>query len=160
MANKVNDWEGLLRLANNELNPMGFVLRCKENEDGNYTIRVYDGNSWETFADGYFEYELSSVIDEAWAYANAQIRELEEDGEVFRYRKIHGWTHDDPALIYAFTETTLFFRDDETGEIENVDKNSAGIDAYEDRKGCFCVIASEYDKAYRQLEAHDNGYEF
>ncbi len=160
MANRVNDWKGLLKLANDELNPMGFIVRCEENKDGNYTIKIHDGNCWEVFAYGYFEDELSSVINEAWAYANTKIRELENDEEIFSYRVIHGWTHGDPALIYADTETSLFFRDEETGAIENVDFNNGGIDAYENRKGCFCVIASEYNKAYRQSDAHDNGYEF
>ena len=71
------------------------------------------------------------------------------------YRKVHGWTHGDPALIYSITEIALFFRDDD-GTIECVDDNPAGIDAYEERHGSFCVVADQYDEAFRQIEQHDN----
>ena len=70
------------------------------------------------------------------------------------YRHVHGWTHDDPALLYCNTEISVYFYDSEKNTVENID-NVAGIDAYEDRKGFFLVREDEYDEAYRQLEAHD-----
>lgn len=76
--------------------------------------------------------------------------ELEEE----HYRHVHGWTHDDPALLYGNTETEVFFYDKKENTVENIE-NPAGIDAYENREGFFLVRAGQYEEAYRQLQEHD-----
>ena len=76
------------------------------------------------------------------------------NGVETEYTRIHGWTHDDPALIYANTEIAVYFYDSEKKTVENID-NANGIDSYEDRKGFFLVRSDEYSEAYRQLEEHD-----
>ncbi len=84
-----------------------------------------------------------------------KVFEKDDKGIETEYRRIHGWTHDDPALIYSNTKVSVYFYDDTTNTIENID-NPAGIDAYENRQGFFLVLAMDYDEAYRQLEEHDN----
>lgn len=76
------------------------------------------------------------------------------DDRVDIYHRVHGWTHDDPALLYNNTEVDVFFYDNKTNTVENID-NEAGIDAYENRDGFFLVRAEDYDEAYRQLAEHD-----
>jgi len=76
------------------------------------------------------------------------------NGVETEYTRIHGWTHDDPALIYANTEIDVYFYDSEKKTVENID-NANGIDSYEDREGFFLVRSDEYSEAYRQLEEHD-----
>ena len=77
-----------------------------------------------------------------------------QGGDTAEYVKLHGWTHDDPALIYSNTDIDVFFYDSGRNTVENID-NEGGIDAYQDRKGFFLVRASEYDEAYARLEVHD-----
>ena len=91
----------------------------------------------------YTSYDESDVI---------RVDEGELKGEFVR---IHGWTHDDPALLYSITDVLVYFYDTATNKVENIE-NDAGIDAYENRKGFFMIKAEDYVKAYEQLEAHDN----
>ena len=70
------------------------------------------------------------------------------------YRRISGWTHDDPALIYSNTEVSVYFYDSEKHTVEDIE-NEAGIDAYENRQGFFLVLADQYNEAYWQLKEHD-----
>lgn len=74
--------------------------------------------------------------------------------DTVEYVKIHGWTHDDPALIYSNTDIDVFFYDSGRNTVENID-NEAGIDAFQDRKGFFLVKSVDYDEAYHKLKAHD-----
>ena len=78
----------------------------------------------------------------------------EEHNDFICYRKVSGWTHDWPALIYSFTDISLFFYDENAETVENVE-NEAGIDAYEDRVGYFCVRPEDYVLAMNQIEDHD-----
>lgn len=73
-----------------------------------------------------------------------------QGGDTAEYVKLHGWTHDDPALIYNNTDIDVFFYDSGRNTVENID-NEGGIDAYQDSKGFFLVRASEYDEAYARL---------
>ena len=77
-----------------------------------------------------------------------------ETNEEVTYTRIHGWTHDDPALLYSNTDYDVFFYDETKKTIENID-NPACIDAYEDRQGYFLVRADEYEQAYADLKQHD-----
>jgi|GEM_PF-822952 len=76
------------------------------------------------------------------------------DGAIESYTRIHGGTHDDPALIFSLTDTDVFFFDSVKQSIENID-NPAGIDAYENRDGHFLVRTEDYEKAYEELAVHD-----
>lgn len=78
----------------------------------------------------------------------------DQSREVFSYRRVHGWTHDTPALICSLTEYALYFRNPD-GTIECVDDHEEGIDYYEDREGDFCILEENYEPALMQIEEHD-----
>lgn len=112
--------------------------------------------------------EISKVrasLDDIKEYLNAHqevsVSEDEEsvtvkeaDGTEVSYQRVHGWTHDDPALLYSNTEVAVYFYDSTKNRVENID-NPAGIDAYEKREGFFLMKSDEIDEGYRQLEEHD-----
>ena len=80
---------------------------------------------------------------------------IDEGPMAGEYVRIHGWTDDDPALLYSFTDVSVYFNDTTTHKAENIE-NEDGIDAYRDRQGFFMIKAEDYVKAYEQLEAHHN----
>lgn len=69
------------------------------------------------------------------------------------YKVIPGWTHEDPALVWSFTDVPLYFRDDYVGDIEEV---TDSIDYFEGKHGEFVVHKDKYEEAYRQIEEYDN----
>lgn len=94
------------------------------------------------------EGNLSFSLDDEYVF------EKDVEGSEVAYRRVHGWTHDGPALLYSNTDVNVYFYDSEKNTVENID-NPAGIDAYENRKGFFLVKSEDFDEAYRQLEEHD-----
>jgi hypothetical protein len=65
--NRYNDWQGLLKMANEELDKFGYSLLIVEPEEGFYDCEIRkDGNLVETYAENYYEDELSDLITEAW----------------------------------------------------------------------------------------------
>jgi hypothetical protein len=67
--NRHNDWEGLLSYANEELNPKGYAIRITNDEEGYYNCKIYKGKKLlETYAENYFEDELSDLVNDAWHY--------------------------------------------------------------------------------------------
>ena len=85
---------------------------------------------------------------------NEYVHVQSADDKIDIYRRLHGWTHTEPALIYNNTEIEVFFFDSKKNTVENID-NEAGIDAYEDRDGFFLVRSEDYEEAFRQLAEHD-----
>lgn len=96
-----------------------------------------------------------------WAGGNEGIlitiseRELDMPEHII-FQKVHGWTHDDPALVQSLTEYALYFKDEHTDSIEPVEDS---IDEFEDRRGSFYMRADEYDKAFDEIEEHDRQFE-
>lgn len=65
--NRRNDWQGLLEMANEDLDKFGYSLLIVEPEEGFYDCEIRkDGNLVETYAENYYEDELSDLITEAW----------------------------------------------------------------------------------------------
>lgn len=144
------------------------------NKEGKQLLR-HQWNDLEDLSGGSLR---QAVYDMAYSMSDAQIRSIvfdnlgenesdvitvsedkekvtvSENGQNQEYTRVHGWTHDDPALIYNNTEIDVFFYDNETNTVENID-NEAGIDAYQNRDGFFLVRSEEYNEAYRQSEQHD-----
>lgn len=145
--NRYNDWKSLLEMANNELENLGSVIQVGE-DSGFYAVYI---NGAE-FASNCYEDELSDVISDAWANARLEKRQRNLQQELISFRIIHGWTHDQPALIWGLTNVDLFFRDERTGNIEKVEES---IDFYEDRVGQFCVRLEDYDQAEQEIFEHD-----
>ena len=73
--NKRNDWENLLELANKDLarQKISISITCPE-EEGFYRCDILqDGIVVETYAENFYEEELSDLITEAWHYVNSKI---------------------------------------------------------------------------------------
>lgn len=75
MANRVNNWQKLLKLANEDLAKYGCKITLEE-FDGSYTLYIENTTTdkWETYAEGYYEDELSECINDAWAHARAKAK--------------------------------------------------------------------------------------
>ena len=114
------------------------------------TIAMGDADAMRLMLDKIREEKRFAQLQPDNEYVHVQ----SADDKVDIYRRIHGWTHDDPALLYNNTEVSVYFYDSTTNTVENID-NYAGIDAYENREGFFLVKSDEYEEAYRQLEEHD-----
>ena len=65
--NRTNNWKELLSHANEELKPKGYSIRIIRDGSGCYTCKVYKGRKLlETYAENYYEDELSDLVTEAW----------------------------------------------------------------------------------------------
>ena len=65
--NRYNDWQGLLEMANEDLDKFGYSLLIVEPEEGFYNCEIRkDGELVETYAENYYEDELSDLITDAW----------------------------------------------------------------------------------------------
>lgn len=68
--NRRNDWENLLRYSNEDLEKTGYSLLITEDEEGFYNCEIWkDGELVETYAENYYEDELSDLITDATHYA-------------------------------------------------------------------------------------------
>ena len=68
--NRHNDWENLLRIANEDLEKKGYSLLLTEDSEGYYSCEVWkNGKKLEVYAENYWEDELSDLITEAWHHA-------------------------------------------------------------------------------------------
>lgn len=72
MANRVNPWEKILKLANKDLNPQKVYINVNPNGDGSYNVKIVDNGNAECYAEGYYEDELGECINDAWAHARAK----------------------------------------------------------------------------------------
>ena len=70
--NKHNNWQNLLRLANEALNPKGISITLTNDGDGFYKCEITVDGKTETYAENYYEDELSDLVTEAWHDANAK----------------------------------------------------------------------------------------
>ena len=154
-------WEYLCDFANSQISALHKEISVNRNVDNNkYSVEILTvGRDNEIrystcFTESREEEELISVILEALKYIQETANFEKEHNDFICYRKVSGWTHDWPALIYSFTDISLFFYDENTETVENVE-NEAGIDAYEDRVGYFCVRPEDYVLAMNQIEDHD-----
>lgn len=68
--NRYNDWETLLKIANEDLAQYGFGLKVYEpEEEGFYFLDIYkNGKFSENYAGNYYEDELSDLVNDAWYY--------------------------------------------------------------------------------------------
>ena len=75
MANRVNNWEELLKLANEDLVKQNLEIKLEE-FDGAYTLYIdnTEDKSYDIFAEGYYEDELVDLINDAWAHARAKVK--------------------------------------------------------------------------------------
>ena len=66
--NRYNDWQTLLKYANEDLDKFGYSLLIVEPEEGFYNCEICaDGEDEnEVYAENYYEDELSDLITDAW----------------------------------------------------------------------------------------------
>ena len=77
MANKVNNWKELLKLANEDLKAYGCQISVYKTEDSEDFWQVdidVIGMPTVCFAENYNEDELSECINDAWAHAKAKVK--------------------------------------------------------------------------------------
>ncbi len=68
--NTRNDWENLLRYANEDLEKTGYSLLITKDDDGYYSCEIRrDGKLVEVYAENFYESELSDLITDAAHYA-------------------------------------------------------------------------------------------
>ena len=68
--NRHNDWQNLLRICNEDFEKTGYSLLITEDEEGFYNCEIWkDGELVETYAENYYEDELSDLITDAAHYA-------------------------------------------------------------------------------------------
>ena len=73
MANKVNNWQELLKLANEDLKKYNAEIGVYDH-DGEFSVTVVVNGEEREFADGYYEDELGDLINDAWAHARAKVK--------------------------------------------------------------------------------------
>lgn len=87
--NKVNDYENLLELANKDLKQYNAELHVYDpGESGEYTIEIRTLNEngsvacSEDYDEGYYEEDLSDIINEAWAHAKKSAIQIKRALEI------------------------------------------------------------------------------
>jgi len=80
--NKCNDWENLLRISNEDLEKSGYSLRIVSEGGGYYSCQIFKDRKFiGTYAEDYFEDELSDLIIDAFHYiVDTYILKKEEKG--------------------------------------------------------------------------------
>ena len=73
MANKVNNWQELLKIANEDLKQYDAEIGVYDHDDAYSVTIVVDGKE-EEYADNYYEDELGDLINDAWAHVRAKIK--------------------------------------------------------------------------------------
>jgi hypothetical protein len=88
MANRYNDWQGMIKLANEDLKKYGaMILHHEDEEDGTFSVEILYGLDFanfdvtkykecEEFAENYYEDELSELINDAWHHARAKAKAM------------------------------------------------------------------------------------
>lgn len=80
MANRVNNWQELLKLANEDLKKYGVeinVLLVDDTSDYDLHIFYPDGTT-DIFAENYYEDELGELVNDAWAHVRARVKAKSE----------------------------------------------------------------------------------
>ena len=78
--NRYNDWENLLRYANEDLEKTGYSLLITEDDEEYFSCEVWkDGEKLGVYAENYPEDELSDLITDAWHHVNTYILKKEEN---------------------------------------------------------------------------------
>lgn len=76
MANRVNNWEQLVELANKDLKKYGVELKVIHvDETADYDLHIsYPDGTTDIFAQNYYEDELGELVNDAWAHARAKVK--------------------------------------------------------------------------------------
>lgn len=92
--NRYNDWQGLLKRANEELAENNTRIEVLD-EDFVYSVDIIVDDKRINFADNYFEDELCDVINDAWVHARNIVRDNEKKRLL---REQERWGHAFPVV--------------------------------------------------------------
>lgn len=73
MANRVNNWKELQKLANEDLKKYDAEIGVYDH-DNVYSVTIVVNGVEEEYADNYYEDELGDLINDAWAHVRAKIK--------------------------------------------------------------------------------------
>lgn len=75
MANKRNEWQKLLGIANEDLKQYGYRLSVNDRGDkGFFKCVIYKGNKKvDSYAENYYEDELEELVNDAWQHVKMLI---------------------------------------------------------------------------------------
>lgn len=71
--NRRNDWEGILKIANEDLAAYGYSLKVYEEEEGFYFLDIVKDGVAENYAGNYYEDELSDLVNDAWYHVKENL---------------------------------------------------------------------------------------
>ena len=92
MANKVNNWKELLKMANEDLKKHDAEIGVYDYDDV-YSVTIVVNGVEEEYADNYYEDELQDLINDAWAHARAKAKVKSET--IYRYSEVRCTYHAD-----------------------------------------------------------------
>lgn len=72
--NRINNWKGLLKTANEDLAQYGWAINVFDYDGHGYyicTLNKTDGYE-EVYAENYYEDELSDLVNDAWHYVKSE----------------------------------------------------------------------------------------
>lgn len=141
--NKINNYQDLLKMANEDLAKHNMEIILKE-EEGQYDIIIHDTANPDKedvyFADGYYEDELGEVVNDAWVHARARA-----NGKGNENVKKSGQT------VFVITENR---RDEESGDSTETVRV---IGAYTDNSKSQNKLMELFNKAQEEaLKLWDN----
>ena len=147
-------WQYLLDIVNECIEPFNIKIFVEENGGSSYNIEI-DDNS-DIFRVDYeqdiLEENLQHKISELWETIKRNLSE--RFSEFIGFRKIHGDNHEDPALIWSFSDVDLYFLP-QTGVFDSSFEWVKDINDYEDVAGTFYVRTFDYVDAYWDVTLHD-----
>lgn len=92
--NRYNDWQGLLKRANESLAENNTRIEVLD-EDFVYSVDIIVDDKRINFADNYFEDELCDVINDAWVHARNIVRDSDKKRLLREQEK---WAHAFPVV--------------------------------------------------------------
>lgn len=148
-------WNDILKKANTELAKHNIKICVEQNDNDLYSVWI-EYNGWRFYfacnydSENLFYYQVLGAIYHAHEMA------FNDGDEFVSYRKIHGDTHGEPAIVLAFSnDIDVYFRNKENGTMELVQEIDDYDEAYYAGIGEFYVRTEDYEKAMRVIEAND-----
>ena len=121
--NRRNEWENLLKTANEDLKADGIRISIDDDEEeGYFRCIIYKGNrKIETYAENYYEDELGELINDAWSYAKGLVNKGNGKKGIWDAVEENGWRqYDDFVSLIKDTLAPNIPQDNEKAyEIED-----------------------------------------
>lgn len=142
MANRCNDWQGMIKLANEDLKKYGaMILHHEDEEDGTFSVEILFGLDFanfdvtkykecDEFAENYYEDEMAALINDAWAHARAKAKAMLKPKKAKKAKAKKSTRKEYPALVaFGSTPTNYAAYNDweELADYYNQDGQALGI---------------------------------